>query len=161
MRSMAACIQALAAVGLLIIGAWTRVILRRYAADTKIIAENSAEQTENSHLPFIALVEREPGHSGHYAIRNQGFGPAINIFFSRVTSDTTTARQALTALAPTEQHFVDNRDVQLVSSESGFYVEYQVLERQKVPHNGQGLEQSVQLYIRKAGINKGSRSRPR
>jgi hypothetical protein len=73
-------IQAVSAVGLLFLTGWTLKVLRQYAADTKTIASVSASQTENSQLPFLAVIMKE--NAGGWNIQNQGFGPAINIRYS-------------------------------------------------------------------------------
>ena len=56
-------IQTVAEVVLAGVTTWTLVVLRRYARDTKKIAENSSEQLENSQTPFVALVIRTDQHS--------------------------------------------------------------------------------------------------
>jgi hypothetical protein len=62
----------------------TLIVLRRYAADTKTIANVSASQTENSQMPFLAVVMRQETRDsgGGWGIENQGFGPAINVSYS-------------------------------------------------------------------------------
>lgn len=74
-------IQALVAVGALILAAWSLKVLRDYAADTKKIADASVSQTENSQKPFLAVIMRETNPGG-WAIENQGFGPAVNVRYS-------------------------------------------------------------------------------
>ena len=73
-------IQALAALSLVILTFLTLIVLRKYAADTKKIANISASQTESSQMPFLAVVMRPETYnsSGGWGIENQGFGPAIN-----------------------------------------------------------------------------------
>jgi len=77
-------IQALVAVGALILAAWSLIVLRDYAADTKKIANASVSQTENSQKPFLAVIMREhlQDNPGGWGIENQGFGPAINVRYS-------------------------------------------------------------------------------
>jgi hypothetical protein len=73
-------IQALAAVALVFLTWRSLLILRKYAEDTKRIADKSVEQIENAQKPFLALVIRtlEMGHN-EWVIENQGSGPALNI----------------------------------------------------------------------------------
>ena len=77
-------IQTLAAVSIVILTLLTLIVLRRYAADTKTIADASASQTENCQMPFlaVAMTEGTPAGPGGWIIQNQGFGPAINISYS-------------------------------------------------------------------------------
>lgn len=77
-------IQALAALSLVILTFLTLIVLRKYAADTKKIANVSASQTESSQMPFLAVVMRPETYnsSGGWGIENQGFGPAINVSYS-------------------------------------------------------------------------------
>jgi hypothetical protein len=51
-------------------------VLRRYAADTKKIAQASVAQTENNQMPFVALVEK---YEAGWSVENRGFGCALNI----------------------------------------------------------------------------------
>src|SRR5438128_6468073 len=76
-------IQALAAACLVILTLLTLIVLRRYAADTKKIADVSASQTESSQMPFLAVVMRADTFDsrGGWGIENQGFGPAINVSY--------------------------------------------------------------------------------
>jgi len=122
-------VQALAAAGLVVMTFLTLIVLKRYAADTKTIAENSSRQVESSQMPFIALVQREPGHSSNWAIKNQGFGPAINIQYTRfVREKEPPLSQWVTPLAPSEQYSVENKDVAI---EGGFKVDYESLSGKK------------------------------
>ena len=77
-------IQALAALSLVILTFLTLIVLRKYAADTKKIANVSASQTESSQMPFLAVVMRPETYnsSGGWGIENQGFGRAINVSYS-------------------------------------------------------------------------------
>ena len=79
-------LQALAAVGIVILTLLTLHVLREYASDTKRIAQASVKQTENSQLPFLAVffqpntaVDQEG-----WTVANQGSGPAINISWGTV-----------------------------------------------------------------------------
>ena len=76
--NLSASLQAGAAIALVILTGWTLVVLRRYAADTATIAKVSASQTENSQMPFLAVARMQHG----WVIKNQGFGPAINVLYS-------------------------------------------------------------------------------
>jgi hypothetical protein len=74
-------IQALVGIGALILAAWSLIVLRDYAADTKKIAKASLSQTENSQIPFLAVIMRETNPGG-WGVENQGFGPAVNVQYS-------------------------------------------------------------------------------
>lgn len=75
---ISSCIQAAATVVIVILTGLTLLVLLRYADDTKRIADVSASQTEHSQMPFLAVTRRSDG----WAIKNQGFGPALNIVFT-------------------------------------------------------------------------------
>jgi hypothetical protein len=70
--------QGIAAILAVLLTLLTLIVLLRYADDTKRIADVSASQTEHSQMPFLAVIRRSDG----WAIRNQGFGPAVNIVFT-------------------------------------------------------------------------------
>jgi hypothetical protein len=99
-------IEALAALGLLALTYLTLVVLKDYAADTKLIARASGSQLEAAQMPFLVVVP----HNG-WVIENQGFGPAINA----TLTDAQTGRviQPLPALAPGGTHDVQNEFPQL------------------------------------------------
>ncbi len=73
-------IQAIAAVALVALTLATLLVLYKYAADTKRIADISASQTENSQMPLLIVAMRE--NAGGWVMENQGFGPALNILYS-------------------------------------------------------------------------------
>src|SRR5690349_11101744 len=73
-------IQAISAIAIVILTGITLLVLRGYASDTKTIAKVSTSQTENSQMPFLAVV-RIPAHE-QWHIQNQGFGPAINVRYT-------------------------------------------------------------------------------
>jgi hypothetical protein len=77
-------IQTIAAVCLVVLSGVTLLVLRKYAADTKRIADASASQTENSQVPFLAVTMRVMTRDapGGWVVQNQGFGPALNVFYS-------------------------------------------------------------------------------
>ena len=58
-------------------------VLRRYADDTKKIADVSSSQTENSQMPFLAVMlrMRPDNEEAGWGIENQGFGPALNVMY--------------------------------------------------------------------------------
>ena len=72
-------IQALAAVGIVVLTTWTLKVLRGYARDTKRLADDSASQTERAQMPFLAVARKDG--DGPYVVANQGFGPAINVLY--------------------------------------------------------------------------------
>jgi hypothetical protein len=96
-QTNAAGIQAVAAVTLVVITAWTLIVLRQYAADTKKMAEAAVAQAETVHMPCLTLHARQRDynaalldenartdvvlrpHAGQVAIENYGTGPAMNI----------------------------------------------------------------------------------
>ena len=72
-------IQGLAAVAIVLLTLLTLIVLFGYARDTKRIARASIAQLENAQMPFVNVVQNDlPPHSG-WQLRNQGFGPALNI----------------------------------------------------------------------------------
>ena len=77
-------IQALSTVAIVVLSMWTLIVLRKYAADTKRIADASTSQTERSQMPFLAVAWRDAaqGIREGWQIQNQGFGPALNVRFS-------------------------------------------------------------------------------
>jgi hypothetical protein len=61
----------------------TLIVLRRYTADSKTIAKNSSDEIECSPMPLVTLVLKGTG----WAMKNQGFGPPVNIFYTRFAGD--------------------------------------------------------------------------
>jgi len=102
-------------------------VLIKYAVDTNKIAKNSTQQLENSRMPFIALVMKKDDerYSG-WAIKNLGFGTAINIYYTRCLPDRKPMMQWMTPLAPGEDYPLPREnDIQM--AKSGFRVEYESL----------------------------------
>lgn len=95
MINWASWIQAISAVCVVALTAATLWVLWGYAADTKVIARVSASQTENSQMPFLAVIMKES--AGGWNIQNQGFGPAINI---RYTGDSQGNERVLRSTPP-------------------------------------------------------------
>jgi hypothetical protein len=81
-EAFAAVVAASAAVGVTRLTYLTLVVLKEYAADTKKIAEASVSQREDSQMPFLVTAQNQIG-AAEWGIFNQGFGPAINISYSR------------------------------------------------------------------------------
>ncbi len=77
-------IQAVAAIGIVALTLLTLIVLKKYARDTKTIANASVSQLEHSQMPFLAIVMRPSTREsdGGWGIQNQGFGPAINVRYS-------------------------------------------------------------------------------
>lgn len=126
-----ACIQTITQVVLTAATVATFIVLIFYARDTRKIAKNSFEQIESSLKPFVALVEREPGHSSKWSIKNLGKGAALNIRYSRhIANDKPPQWAAPPPLAPLESYNVDNRDVEFAEKD-GFIVEYESLSSRK------------------------------
>jgi hypothetical protein len=99
-------IEAFAALGIVVLTYLTLVVLKDYAADTKMIARASGSQLEASQVPFLVVVP----HNG-WVIENQGFGPAINATLAY--TQTGRVIQPLPALAPGATHDVQNEFPQL------------------------------------------------
>lgn len=127
------CIQTITQVVLAIATVATLIVLIGYAKDTKKIAKNSFQQIESSLQPFVALVEREPGHSSNWSIKNIGKGPALNIRYSRYQADDKPPQWCSPSpLAPLEfYNGVDNRDAEFAEKKDGFIVEYESLSGRK------------------------------
>jgi hypothetical protein len=125
------CIQTAAQILLALTTAWTLWVLIGYARDTKSIAKNSSEQVENALIPFVALIEKEPGHSSRWSIKNQGKGPATNVSYKRYTGENEpTIMQDILPLAPSDHYDVGNDDVELTGA-GGFVVQYESLSGKK------------------------------
>jgi hypothetical protein len=82
-------IQALAAVGMLILTGLTLGVLWGYARDTKTLANMSVTQSEDAQKPFVAVKFREPSR-----FENQGNGPAINVSYEIEVKDIPPGRHA-------------------------------------------------------------------
>lgn len=71
---------------IVVLTGWTLMVLRRYAADTKKIADASVSQTENAAMPILVVIRetifKPEGKWYKWSIQNQGFGPALNIRFT-------------------------------------------------------------------------------
>jgi len=82
-------IQAFATVAIVILSGWTLIVLRKYAADTRKIAQSSLKQTENSQLPFLAVFfqPNTAFDQEGWVVQNQGSGTAINISLSAAEVD--------------------------------------------------------------------------
>ena len=79
-------IQAFAALGIVVLTAWTLRVLRAYASDTNRLANHSALQIENAQIPFLAITRNASGQ-GEWVVANQGFGPALNPTYHGFTKD--------------------------------------------------------------------------
>jgi len=141
-------IQAGAAIVLAIVTTWTLIVLRRYAADTAKMAKNSSQQLENSQTPFVALVLMDPvpGQS-EWAIRNQGFGVAVDVNHSRWQGpEKAPIMSWATPLGPGEVLRIGREDGRL--SDTGFTIEYSSLDGKKfrtfVKRTGNELKTSFQ-----------------
>ncbi len=68
---------------LVVLTTLTLLVFIRYAYDTYRIAKSSVAQTENSHMPFLAVAQQEniQGRQGGWILQNQGFGPALNAIY--------------------------------------------------------------------------------
>ena len=114
-------IQVIVSVLTLVLAAWTLAILRRYAADTKKIAEASVAQLEHSQTPFLDVIMVDlPPHSG-WQIQNQGFGPALNVKCSFVQG------RPIPSLAQGATHMVNNEFPAVVAGRVEADIQYESL----------------------------------
>jgi hypothetical protein len=120
-------IEALAALGIVLLTYLTLVVLKGYAADTSMIARASASQLENARMPFLVVVQkpRTSDFQGGWVIENQGFGPATNATWTYHQAGRTI--RPLPALAPTAIHDVQNEFSQLVGNPQGVSIDYKSL----------------------------------
>jgi hypothetical protein len=123
-EAFATVVAALAAIGVMSLTYLTLMVLKEYAADTKTIATASVSQREDSQMPFLAVASEQDG-SG-WRIYNQGFGPAINISYSRYDRGQR-KMEPIAPLAPGGRHSVHNEYVQAVGNPLGFEIQYQSL----------------------------------
>src|SRR3989442_12118126 len=79
-QAVATVLQALAAVGIVVLTVWTLKVLRQYARDTGRIADEGPSQVERSQMPFLALAQM-PAEVGGWKVPNQGSGPALDITY--------------------------------------------------------------------------------
>jgi hypothetical protein len=124
-EAFAALVAALAAVGVTRLTYLTLIVLKEYAADTKTIAKASASQTETSQIPFLAMAPSLVG-AAEWGMCNQGFGPAINISYSRYDRGQR-LMQPVPPLAIGERHNVHNHYMQAVGNALGFEIQYESL----------------------------------
>jgi hypothetical protein len=141
-------ITALAGVWLAVITTWTLVVLRRYAADTKTIAKTSVEQVENAQMPFVAIVMGDSTHVP-WAMRNQGSGTAVNIYFSRPLNANEVMMQWMTPLAPREEIPLDHKSGDLLTTKNGFIVEYESLSGKKYRTTTTRFENKMKVNFEK------------
>jgi len=118
-------IEALAAVGIVVLTYLTLMVLKEYAADTKTIANASASQTESSQMPFLAVAAGEQGAG--WGIYNQGFGPAINITYSKYDGQGHKEMQPIAPLAAGARHTVHNEYVDARDNGREFEIQYESL----------------------------------
>jgi hypothetical protein len=83
-------------------------------------------------MPFVGLVMKtESGRQSDWAIKNQGFGPAINIYYTRyLGDDKPPMMQWMTPLARGEEYFLGRGASNLLTG-TGFTVEYESLSGNK------------------------------
>lgn len=101
-------IQAIATAAMVVLTFLTLMVLIRYAADTKKIAEGSASQTENSQMPCLVVVMLHEDGGRGWAIENQGFGPALNIRFTGFDGGNQPAMKTIPPLAAKAHRFAHN-----------------------------------------------------
>jgi hypothetical protein len=115
-------IEALAALGLLALTYLALVVLKDYAADTKLIARASGSQLEAAQMPFLVVV---PKLQGGWHIENQGFGPAINATWTYTQAGKVI--RPIPALAVGATHNVQNEFPQLIGNAAGVSIDYESL----------------------------------
>jgi hypothetical protein len=123
-EAISAVVAASAAVALMRLTYLTLIVLRGYAADTKTIAIASVSQREDSQMPFLAVASEQNG--GGWGIYNQGFGPAINISYSRYDRGRR-EMDPIAPLAPGGRYTVHNEYVNAVGNPAGFEIQYESL----------------------------------
>jgi len=126
--------QALAALAIVGLTAWTLKVLRRYANDTRRIADDSASQTERAQMPCLAVTMKEPdlnGRFGGYTIENQGFGPALNVLLVSSNLDGARVQKTLASLAVGGCHYLDNEISTSFGKHAPIEIEYTSLSGRK------------------------------
>jgi len=122
-------IQALSALAIVVLTSLTLVVLRRYAADTKRIANDSSSQVERSQMPFLALIwKRNQTGRDEYSwyLQNQGSGPALNIYRTSHYNDKTSGMVGVSPLAPKADYNIDGITGRQIK-EHDFKTEYESL----------------------------------
>jgi hypothetical protein len=146
MCELSSWIQTAATVTLAFVTAWTLIVLRAYAKDTKTLATNSSKQIENSQTPFVTLVMTPDKVSdSDWAIKNQGFGVAVRISYTQHSGDgRPPTMHWTTSLGPGEQRRVMRSDGNLIAEPGGFKVEYESLTGRKyrTRRTSDGLDES-------------------
>jgi hypothetical protein len=119
-------IQTISEIVLAAVTSLTLIVLIVYTFFTYEIAKNSTRQIENSQMPFVALIMKtdESRFSGNWAIKNQGTGTAINIYYTRHFPDRAPMMQWMTPLAPAEEYHLGSENDQWVD----FKMEYESLD---------------------------------
>ena len=112
----------------------TLLVLIRYAYDTFKIARASVSQTENSQMPFltVAMLERRQEAQGGWAIENQGFGPALNIHYSRYDPAGTETQRWMAPLAAGAAYRAAHDDIaNAFANDRQFNIHYESLSGRK------------------------------
>jgi hypothetical protein len=144
--------QALAALWLAVVTTWTLIVLRRYAADTKLIADNSALELESSQTPFISLIEGDMVQGwGPWKLKNQGNGVAINVRYSRhVAANQPLQMTGVTPLAPGESRSVSVESAVIFNGgETPFTITYESLSGKKYRTTVQRVQDEVRTIFEK------------
>ena len=91
----------------------TLLVFFRYAYDTYRIAKTSVAQREDSLTPFLAVAMRENTieRQGGWAIQNQGFGPALNISYSRYDNNGIEGKRWMASLAKDAEYRSAHDDI--------------------------------------------------
>ena len=119
-------IETIASISTLGLAAWSLVILKEYAADTKKIADASVRQLESSQAPFVTpVLTVDEG----WRLENQGVGPAINGTMSFVQNgQQSISLPNLSAGAILNLH---NVLAPLVGNQGGIEIQYESLSGRK------------------------------
>jgi hypothetical protein len=125
-------IQAITSIILALATIATLIVLLVYAADTKKMAKNSAEQLEVSQMPFLALVEQtDPGRLTRWVIQNLGLGTAVNIYYTAWRNPNLNAMNPSPPLGAKNKVPVSDNSGNIITSASGFVIEYESLAGKK------------------------------
>ena len=120
-------IQAVAALGIAALTLMTLTVLKKYAVDTRRLADDSASQVERAQMPFLAVVRNNEHRD--WVIVNQGFGPAIKVAYHGFTGDGKPDQSnPVQTLAPGE---VASAPIHLMNVNNNFDIDYESLAGKK------------------------------
>ncbi len=132
-QAVAAMVQSLAALGIVVLTIISLIVLRQYAADTRQIAEDSASQIERAQKPFLALTDKPKAGAAAYDnwfLENQGFGPALNIRCSRHFRDGPSETLFMSPIAAGAERHIELETARQAQT-LGFRADYESLSGRK------------------------------